>query len=91
MPDLRLFKPQGMLHEGWTAQVDDYALTCGWLFKGDALLVADVCGGLYSFDGSTGSINWQTKELHQGGLLAMAIHPEQNLFATAGQDGCLQI
>ena len=91
MPDLRLFKPQGMLHEGWTAQVDDYALTCGWLFKGDALLVADVCGGLYSFDGSTGAINWQTKELHQGGLLAMAIHPEQNLFATAGQDGCLQI
>lgn len=91
MPDLRLFKPQGMLHEGWIAQVGDYALTCGWLFNGNALLVEDVSGGLYSFDGSTVAINWQAKELHQEGLLAMTIHPYQNLFATVGQDGCLQI
>ena len=45
MPDLKAFPPQGMLHEGWVAQVDDYALDCGWLCKGSYLVVADVAGG----------------------------------------------
>ena len=91
MPDLKVFKPQGMLHEGWTAQVDDYALTCGWVHNGEALLVGDVCGGLYLFDGLTGEINWKTNDIHNAGLLAVAIHPNKPIFATAGQDGSLII
>ena len=91
MPDLESFKPQGMLHEGWSTQVDDYALACGWTEQGKNLLVADVSGGINAFDGHSGSKLWNIKEAHQGGLLTMAIHPSGNKFATAGQDGCVDI
>ena len=91
MPDLNVFKPQGMLHEGWTGQVDDYALTCGWIHNGDSLLVGDICGGLYLFDGFTGQIKWTKKDIHEASLLAIAIHPSKPFFATAGKDGRLII
>ena len=91
MSDLKAFAPQGMLHEGWTAQVDDYALDCGWTDAGRHLLVADVAGGLSLFSGDSGELIWQKKELHQGGLLALAIHPNGDRFATSGQDGSVQI
>ena len=91
MSDLNVYKPQGMLHDGWTAVVDDYAMFCAWINNGESLLVADACGGLYSFDGLTGEINWQKKNTHEGGLLTMAIHPSNNLFATAGQNGSIMI
>ena len=87
MPGLEEFSPKGMLHKGWSAQVDDYAIVCGWALKGKAFLVGDVAGGLYSFEGKSGNLIWQTKEIHKGGLLAMSIHPDGNTFATAGQDG----
>ena len=56
MSDLKAFVPQGMLHEGWTAQVDDYALDCGWTDAGRHLLVADVAGGLSLFSGNSGCL-----------------------------------
>ncbi len=80
-----------MLHEGWTAQVDDYGLGCEWLQDGKCLLIGDVAGGIYAFDGLTGRKVWNRKEIHQGGLLAMAVHPNGQSFATAGQDGCVQL
>ena len=76
-----------MLHKGWTAQVDDYAIVCGWVLRGKAFLVGDVAGGLYGFEGKSGNIIWQKKEIHKGGLLSMSIHPNGNSFATGGQDG----
>lgn len=91
MSNLKVFKPQGMLHEGWSAQVDDYAMACGWVHNGEALLVADVTGGLYLFNGLTGQINWKINDIHQAGLLSVAIHPSKAVFATAGQNGCLTI
>ena len=83
MPDLKMFAPQGMLHEGWTAQVDDYALACGWTGDGEGLLVGDVAGGLSLFSGKTGELIWTRNNIHQGGLLALAIHPKGALFATS--------
>ncbi len=91
MPDLKTFAPQGMLHEGWTAQVDDYALACGWIGEEDNLLVGDVAGGLSLFAGQSGERIWTKSNLHQGGLLALAIHPKGDHFATSGQDGCVLI
>lgn len=76
-----------MLHKGWTAQADDYAIVCGWTKQGETLLVGDAAGGLYAFDGKSGKTRWQRKQVHDGGLLAMSIHPEGSTFATAGQDG----
>ena len=29
MPDIEPFSPRGMFHEGWTAEVNDYAIV--WL------------------------------------------------------------
>ena len=87
MPGVEGFSPQGMLHEGWSAEVEDYAIVCGWTLGGKALLVGDVAGGLYLFEGKSGSPLWQKKEVHKGGLLALSIHPDGDIFATSGQDG----
>ena len=34
MSDLNVYKPQGMLHEGWASEADDYAIYCGWIHNG---------------------------------------------------------
>ena len=91
MPDIKAFPTQGMLHEGWSAQADDYALTCGWGEKGKTLLVGDVAGGLYAFNADSGNLIWNKKDVHQGGLLALAIHPEGDRVATSGQDGSVLV
>ncbi|WP_320663908.1 hypothetical protein [Prochlorococcus sp. MIT 1223] len=87
MPGIEAFSPKGMLHKGWSAQVEDYAITCGWVLQGKAFLVGDSVGGIYAFEGKSGDVIWNKKEVHKGGLLAMSIHPDGNSFSTAGQDG----
>ena len=89
MPDIRELGPQGrgMLHEGWSTEVADYVIVCGWALEGNAFLVGDAAGGLYAFEGKSGTTLWHRKEVHEGGLLAMSIHPDGDIFATAGQDG----
>jgi WD40 repeat protein len=80
-----------MFHEGWSAEVDDYAIVCGWALKGKLFIVGDVVGGLYGFEGDTGKLIWKKDEAHSGGLLAMSIHPNGEIFATSGQDGIVRI
>jgi len=91
MPDIESFSPRGMFHEGWTAEVNDYAIVCGWAIKGKLFIVGDVSGGIFAFEGDTGKIIWEKEKTHSGGLLAMSIHPEGEIFATSGQDGNIQI
>ncbi len=79
--------PTGVLHRGWSAAVDDYAIAGGWTRRGEALVVADTAGGICTFDGLSGTRIWEQKETHKGGVLAMAMHPDGTAFATAGQDG----
>ena len=43
--------------------------------------------GVYAFDGASGAPLWSEHNVHDGGLLALAIHPDGTSFATAGQDG----
>ena len=45
MSGIEAFSPKGMLHEGWSAQVDDYAIVCGWALQGKTFLVGDVLVG----------------------------------------------
>ena len=80
-------RPRGVLRRGWSAAVDDYAIAGGWTHRGEALVVADAAGGVYAFDGKSGKSAWAGHGAHDGGALAMAIHPSGNTFATAGQDG----
>ena len=87
MSDLSSDRPKGVLRPGWSASVGDYAIAGGWTLNGGALVVGDVAGGVYAFDGKSGASAWARREAHGGGLLAMAIHPSGTAFATAGQDG----
>ena len=84
-------RPKGVLRPGWSASVGDYAIAGGWTLNGEALVVGDVAGGVYAFDGKSGASAWARHETHDGSLLAMAIHPSGAAFATGGQDGRLLI
>ncbi len=79
--------PRGDLRPGWTAGVADYAIAGGWTIRGEALVVGDAAGGVYAFDGRSGATIWAQRGVHEGGVLAVAIHPSRPAFATAGQDG----
>ena len=87
MPDLNAIGPRGVLRPGWSAAVDDYAIAGGWTRRGEALVVADAAGGVHMFDGKSGASAWAQQGAHDGGALAMAMHPSGTAFATAGQDG----
>ncbi len=91
MSDLEALGPQGALREGWATVVDDYALVCGWALRGKILIVGDAAGGLYAYQGKSGDELWKQSGVHDGGLLAMSIHRNGELFATAGQDGHVYI
>ena len=87
MPDLSIGRPKGVLRRGWSAAVGDYAIAGGWTPSGEALVVGDAAGGVYAFDGKSGATVWAEHGVHEGGVLAVAIHPNRPAFATAGQDG----
>ena len=86
MSDLDVGSPRGVLLRGWPAEVGDYAIAGGWSLSGKELIVGDTEGGVYAFDGKSGSTVWERRGVHEGGLLAIAIHPNGTAFATAGQD-----
>ena len=79
--------PSGALRPGWAAGVGDYAIAGGWTVRGEALVVGDAAGGVYAFDGKSGTTIWAQPKVHEGGVLALAVHPRRPAFATAGQDG----
>lgn len=83
--------PRGVLRQGWVAAVGDYGIACGWVQSGKVLVVGDAAGNVYGFEGTSGKTCWEHPEIHQGGLLAMDMHPSGTRFATGGQDGRLLI
>ena len=87
MSDLSVDRTTGVLRPGWSAEVDDYAIAGGWTRRGEKLVVADAAGAVYAFEGKSGRKAWTAHGSHDGGALAMAIHPSGTSFATAGQDG----
>ena len=87
MSDSNVDSPRGVLRRDWSAAVGDYAIAGGWTLRGEALVVGDAAGGVYAFDGKSGATIWTQREVHEGGVLAVAIHPNRPAFATAGQDG----
>jgi len=87
MLDLKGHGPKGVLGDGWTANVDDYAIACCWTLGGKLLVVADAVGGVYAYDDKSGTRVWMQHKTHDGGILAMSVHPNGTTFATAGQDG----
>jgi WD40 repeat protein len=91
MSGLSAASPKGVLRRGWTATVEDYAIAGGWAQGGERLVVGDAAGSVFGFEGRSGQLVWKHRGIHEGGLLAMAIHPGGALFATGGQDGRLLI
>ena len=91
MSGLGAGSPKGVLRRGWSAAVGDYAIAGGWCLRGEALMVGDAAGGVYAFDGKSGATAWERKGVHDGGVLAVAVHPDGTAVATAGQDGRILI
>ena len=89
MPGLKNFK-KGILRDGWTADIDDYVIVCEWALGGNSLLAGDVTGGISAFDSISGHTLWKRERNHDG-LLAIDVHPNGELFASAGQDGRILI
>ncbi len=87
MSGLNARSSRGVLRQGWSASVGDYAIAGGWSLGGEALMVGDAEGSVYAFAGKSGATSWARRGVHEGGLLAMAVHPGGTTFATAGQDG----
>ena len=87
MSDLSVASRWGVLRGGWSAAVADYAMAGGWTPRGEALVVGDAAGGVYAFDGKSGTAIWSQRGAHEGGVLALSMHPDRPVFATAGQDG----
>ena len=87
MSGLNARSSRGVLRQGWSASVGDYAIAGGWSLGGEALMVGDAEGSVYAFAGKSGATSWARRGVHEGGLLAMAVHPDGATFATAGQDG----
>ncbi len=86
MSGLNAGSSRGVLRQGWAASVGDYAIAGGWSLGGDTLMVGDAEGSVYAFNGKSGATSWARRGVHEGGLLAMAVHPDGTTFATAGQD-----
>lgn len=87
MFNLTLNKPEGVLSQWWSTAVGDYAIAGGWTKQGQALIVGDAAGGVSVFDGETGATIWTQPHAHEGGILAVEVHPKEAKFATSGQDG----
>ena len=87
MSDMKSSKRTGILREGWTAHVNDYAIGCDWGLNGDVLVVCDALGDIKAFNGKSGKLLWEFTEIHDNGPLATSVNPEGSLIATAGQDG----
>ncbi len=80
-------KPKGILRSGWVGSADDYAIDGGWAWGGEVFVVGDAAGSVTAFEGKSGKTLWKHAEAHDGGLLALAVHPDSGVVATAGQDG----
>ena len=85
MPDITAFK-KGVLRDGWTSAVDDYAISCEWALFGKVLIAGDITGRINGFDGTTGKTLWQLEKSHDE-LLAINVHPSGRIFASGGKDG----
>lgn len=91
MSGLSTSRPKGVLRRGWSATVGDYAIAGAWTPQGEALLVGDAAGGVYAFDGKSGTTMWARRGVHDGGVLGVASHPNRPVCATAGQDGKVSV
>ncbi len=87
MSRIEVGKPKGVLRRGWSNTVDDYAIVGGWAQRGEVLVVADAAGGVHAFDATSGAQCWAHRGIHEGGVLAVSVHPNETTLATAGQDG----
>lgn len=75
------------MRDGWSATVDDYAIAGQWAGNGDVLVVADAAGGVFALEGRSGTVRWAHKGAHEGGALALCVHPNSEIISTSGQDG----
>lgn len=86
MPGIAEKTIEGRLPKCWEAELDEAAVSVGWSASGRWLASASASGAVYLFDAFTGreSRRWAG---HRFGANAVAWHPQEDLLASAGQDG----
>ena len=80
-----------ILRDNWTANVDDYPISCSWANKINTLMVSDVSGGIFAFDGESGNVIWESTNNHDNALLTTSLNYLDDLLASSGQDGKILI
>ena len=78
MSDLTTLK-KGSLRDGWTAELNDYAISCEWALNGDILLAGDITGNINGLEGTSGNPLWQLKKNMKGYLRLMSIQEVNHL------------
>ena len=76
----------GVLQQQWITSTDEYPIASAWSPNGALLVIIDAQGSVYTF-GANGDLIWKSDNAHEGGALALAMHPNRAVFATTGQDG----
>lgn len=86
MPGIAEKIVEGTLPKMWEAELDEAAVSASWAASGEWLAVASASGAIYLFASGTGREvkRWTG---HRFGAIAVAWHPKDNLLASAGQDG----
>ena len=87
MPGLMEGKVERYTTPRLVTRVDDYAISGGWACNGDVVVTVDAAGSIFGIDGRSGATLWAKRDVHAGGVLAMAIHPDTKRVATSGQNG----
>ena len=49
---------------GWHSLVNDFAISGGWTFDGNALVICDALGGVYVYEGDSGKQIWSKINAH---------------------------
>jgi WD40 repeat protein len=78
------------LKPAWQAHTGDYPRAAAWHADGSALFVGDAAGRLYAYRASDGGLLWST-QAQEGGITALAAHPQEPLVASGGEDGRLRL
>jgi WD40 repeat protein len=74
------------LPKAWEVELDEAAVSVGWSAGGGWLAAASASGAVYLFE-SERSGQEKRWDAHRFGAIAVAWHPREDLFASAGQDG----
>ncbi|QHN02665.1 WD40 repeat domain-containing protein [Granulicella sp. WH15] len=86
MPGIAERTVEGTLPKTWEAELDEAAVSIAWAASGGWLAAASASGAIYLFESLTGA---EAKKWtgHRNGAIVVAWSPKEEVLASGGQDG----